>query len=241
MLWEWARAGAILGVTFIVASWLRGPFRRFITPRLEPTTATFLLGAVRPVAMLLALPPALEAVGVSMSSALAVLSTAGLAIALALRDALSNVASGAILLTMRPFRVGDRVTVAGHTGTVQRIGFLMVEIDTDDGRRVNVTNDKVLAVPMERHAADGNVRLELVVRLPRSGPAVAELEAMMKPLGCEVLVQEVEAERIRVAVRARVQPAELAERQRAVWAAVSSCPAVFQPGLDTAAHPAKPV
>ncbi len=223
LLWELARAGAILAVTFAVASWVRVPFKRFITPRLEPTTAAFLLGAVRPVALLLALPPALEAVGVSMSSALAVLSTAGLAIALALRDALSNVASGAILLTMRPFRVGDRVTVAGHTGIVQRIGFLMVEIDTDDGRRVNVVNDKVLAVPMERHAADGNVRLELVVRLPRRELSVAELEEAVRPLGCEVVVQEVEAERIRVAIRTMVHPVDLGERQRSVWKIVEPC------------------
>jgi len=220
MAWEWIRAASILVVTFVVATWIRRPFKTFITPRLEPTTAAFLLGAVRPVALIVALPPALEALGVSISSVLAVLSTAGLAIALALRDALSNVASGAILLTMRPFRVGDRVTVAGHTGVVERLGFLMVELDTDDGRRVSVMNDKVLAVPMERHGADGHVRLELVVRVTRYPGSVAAVEGAVQPLGCEVVVQEVEAERIRVAVRAMVHPSAFAERQRQLWATV---------------------
>ncbi len=217
MIWEWVRAMLILVLTFLGATWVRGPFARFISGRVEPTTAAFLLGAVRPVALIIALPPALEALGVSISSVLAVLSTAGLAIALALRDSLSNVASGAILLTMRPIHVGDRVTIAGNTGVVTRIGFLMVELDTDDGRRVSVMNDKVLAVPMERHAADGNVRLDLVLRVNREAGAVAALEAKVKPLGFAVIVQEVEQERVRVIVRTKVHPVDLAERQRELW------------------------
>lgn len=218
---EWARAGAILVVSWALASYLRGPLRRLMAGHVDPTMAGFLVGALRPIGLALALPPALEAVGVSMTSALAVLSTAGLAIALALRDALSNVASGAILLTVRPFRVGDRVTVAGHTGVVSRIGFLMVEMDTDDGRRVSVMNDKVVAVPMERHGADGLVRVEIVVRLPRHADAVARVEAAARAAGAELVVQEVEVERVRVAVRQRVQPAESAERQRTLWAAIA--------------------
>jgi small-conductance mechanosensitive channel len=222
MFWDVVRALAILTLTWFLATWLRHPVRRLLAGHVEPTTAGFLLGAVRPVCMALALPPALDAVGVSMTSTLAVLSTAGLAIALALRDALSNVASGAILLTVRPFLVGDRVSVAGHTGVVSRIGFLLVELDTDDGRRVSVMNDKVVALPMERHGADGLVRLELVVRLPRRPGAVAEVEAVAHTMGAEVVVQEVETERVRVAVRVRVHPTELAARQRALWAALDS-------------------
>lgn len=217
---EWVRALAILAVTWALASYLRGPLRRLMAGRVEPTMAAFLVGALRPIGLALALPPALDAVGVSMTSALAVLSTAGLAIALALRDALSNVASGAILLTVRPFRVGDRVTVAGHTGVVARIGFLMVEMDTDDGRRVSVMNDKVVAVPMERHGADGLVRVELVVRLARHPDAVARVEAAARAVGADLVVLEVEVERVRVAVRMRVHPQEIAARQHALWTAV---------------------
>lgn len=220
MIWEWVRAILILSLTFIGATWVRGPFGRFLTGRVEPTSAAFLVGAVRPVALLVALPPALEALGVSMASVLAVLSTAGLAIALALRDSLSNVASGAILLTMRPFRVGDRVTVAANTGVVSRIGFLMVELNTDDGRRVSVMNDKVLAVPMERHAADGNVRLDLVVRLPRRPGAVAALEKRVAPLGFAVVVLEGEHDSVRVSVRTMVHPVDLAARQQELWGLV---------------------
>lgn len=223
MIWDWVSAILILALTFVGATWVRGPFRRFLAERVEPTTAAFLLGAVRPVALLVALPPALEALGVSIASVLAVLSTAGLAIALALRDSLSNVASGAILLTMRPIRVGDRVTVAGNTGTVVRIGFLIVELDTDDGRRVSVMNDKVLAVPMERHAADGHVRLELVVRLHRRPGAVAEVERRVAPLGFAVVVLEAEHNCVRVSLRTRVPLAELEVRQKQLWAAVEEC------------------
>ncbi|MSP54919.1 MAG: mechanosensitive ion channel [Myxococcales bacterium] len=223
MIWDGVRAVLILALTFLGATWVRGPVRAFLRDRVEPTTAAFLVDAVRPVALLVALPPALEALGVSITSVLALLSTAGLAVALALRDSLSNVASGAILLTMRPIRVGDRVTVAGSTGVVARIGFLIVELDTDDGRRVSVMNDKVLAVPMERHAADGHVRLELVLRLHRRPGAVAEVERRVAPLGFGVVVMEAEHNCVRVSLRTRVSPAEVEVRQKQLWDAVEAC------------------
>lgn len=222
MVWDIVRALAILVIAFLAGSWAKRPLGRVVIGRVEPTTAAFLIGAVRPLALIVALPPALELLGVSMNSALAVLSTAGLAIALALRDALSNVASGAILLTMRPFLVGDRVTIAAHNGVVIRIGFLMVEIQTDDGRRVTLMNDKVLAAPMERHAADGFVRLELTVRLPRLASNIAQLEAAVTPLGFEVVVQEIEADRVRVTVWTMVHPTDLKERQHALRKAVEA-------------------
>ena len=64
------------------------------------------------------------------------------------------------------------------------------------------------------------MRLELVVRVPRTPGCVTSVEAAVQPLGCDVVVQEVEAERIRVAVRAMVHPSEFAERQRQLWATV---------------------
>jgi hypothetical protein len=124
------------------------------------------LSCVHPLLLVIAVPPALEQIGVSVTSIIALLSTVGLTIGFALKDSLSNVASGALLLTTRPFGVGDTVTVAGVTGTVRRVRILTTELDTDDGRRVNVTNDKVLASPMEQHAVGGQTRIEVVLRVP---------------------------------------------------------------------------
>jgi small conductance mechanosensitive channel len=60
-----------------------------------------------------------QVLGVPMTSMFAVLGAAGLAIGLALKDSLSNIASGVMLVTLRPFQVGDLVTINGVSGTVE--------------------------------------------------------------------------------------------------------------------------
>ncbi len=227
--WAWPAARAIfmLAAAWYGARLLRGPFARAVEGRVDPTLQAFLVASLRPLLILLALPPALDALHVSMSSALAVLSTAGLAVALALRDSLSNVASGALLLTARPFRVGDDVTVAGLHGRVRRIGLLLLEIDTEDGRRVSITNDKVLAAPMERHAAEGRTRIELLVRVPAGVVALDQLERLTHAASAvfeapvEVSPAEVEPGHVLVRLRAWSRPGhasvDRARLFRAVW------------------------
>jgi small conductance mechanosensitive channel len=71
--------------------------------------------------------------GVQTTSLIALLGAAGLAVGLALQGTLSNVASGVMLLFLRPFRVYDKVQLASATGTVQEIGLFRTELNTDDG------------------------------------------------------------------------------------------------------------
>src|SRR5690606_25720898 len=63
----------------------------------------------------------LDALGVSTTSLLAVLGAAGLAIGLALKDSLAHLASGVMLIVLRPFRAGDVVEIAGRVGEVERV------------------------------------------------------------------------------------------------------------------------
>lgn len=169
----WLVFGIVRGAVLIIAAWwiggwLRGLASRYLETRIDPSWRTILSQAVRFVPMLLVMQVVLEGVGLPSGSFLAAISTAGIAVALSLKDSLSNAASGAILLTTTPFRVGDTVTVADKvTGNVHRIGFLTTIVDTEDGRRVTLTNDKILAFPIERHAVHGAVRFEIIVRIPR--------------------------------------------------------------------------
>lgn len=215
-------APALKAVALLVIGWtlggaLRRPLGRFLDGRIDPTLRAFLVGTLRPVFLLLALPPALDALGVSMSSALALLSTAGLAIALALRESLSNVASGAIVLTMRPFGVGDLVTLGTVTGRVQQVGFLTTVLDAEDGRRLFLTNDKVLANPIERHAVHDRARTELVLRVPAEQvtPAlIARLLDAAREVGgehAELVPLEIEGPTVRFAARAFGPLDDLAE------------------------------
>jgi small conductance mechanosensitive channel len=83
--------------------------------------------------------------GVQTTSLIALLGAAGLAVGLALQGTLSNVASGALLLILRPFRVHDRIKVADAFGMAREIGLFRTEIVTDDGAYVSIPNTTIFS------------------------------------------------------------------------------------------------
>jgi len=81
--------------------------------------------------------------GVETTSIVAVLGASALAIGLALQGTLSNVASGVMLLILRPFKVGDAVEIGGTTGIVDSIGLFTTELHTFDNIGVSMPNSNV--------------------------------------------------------------------------------------------------
>ncbi|MGO1893372.1 MAG: mechanosensitive ion channel family protein, partial [Luteimonas sp.] len=83
---------------------------------------------------------ALQQLSVPVASIVAVLGAAGLAIALAMKDSLSNIAAGIMLVVLRPFREGDYVEVAGREGTVDHIRVFQTRLRTRDNRVLVLPN-----------------------------------------------------------------------------------------------------
>lgn len=81
--------------------------------------------------------------GINVSSLLAVLSIAGVAVSLAIQDILSNFFSGVVLLGSRPFKVGDFVTIGGQTGTIVETGITHTKLHTVDNQVILVPNSAV--------------------------------------------------------------------------------------------------
>ena len=67
------------------------------------------------------------ALGIQITSFVALLSVAGLAISLSLQNVLSSASCGVMLLSVKPFKVGDYVEIGGVGGTVREIGFMHTE------------------------------------------------------------------------------------------------------------------
>ena len=113
-----------IGVALLVAGigmWLARGLSRALDRVLarfgvEAILRAFLRNLAHAIGMIVVAVAALDALGVPTTSLLAVLGAAGLAIGLALKDSLSNIASGVMLIVLRPFRAGDAVVVAGQEG-----------------------------------------------------------------------------------------------------------------------------
>ncbi len=101
--------------------------------------------------------------GIQTTSFIAIVGAAGLAIGLALKDSLSNFASGVMLILFSPFKVGDVVTASGVTGKVQQIDLFSTIILTPDNQRVIVPNSGITSGVITNINAEETRRIDLIV------------------------------------------------------------------------------
>jgi len=105
----------------------------------------------------------LSQVGIPTTSLLAVLGAAGLAIGLALKDSLANLAAGVLLIAFRPFRAGDYVEVSGQGGSVVSVKLFFTLLLTPDNREITIPNNQITTNPIVNYTARAQRRLDLAV------------------------------------------------------------------------------
>lgn len=127
----------------------------------ENTAGSFLISLLRAVMYVILVVMILSQLKVPMSSIVAALGTAGLAIGLALRDSLSNVAGGFILMFNRPFKAGDFVEINGKEGTVNQITILYTKLLTVDNKAILIPNGTVSSATIINYTQEELRRLEL--------------------------------------------------------------------------------
>ncbi len=139
-------AFAILALTLWLSRWAS----RFATALLKRwprthndlTLQEFVGSLARYAVLILGVIAMLRRLGVETASIITVLGAASLAVGLALQGTLTNVAAGVMLLVLRPYQVGDTVTIAGKTGTVERLDLFNSELRDGDNLKIIVPNSK---------------------------------------------------------------------------------------------------
>ena len=102
--------------------------------------------------------------GVPATSFIAILSSAGLAIGLALQGSLSNFAGGLMLLFFHPFRVGDYIrTDNGYEGTVKDISMMYTTLETLDRKRVVLPNAGLSNGAITNNSANPIRRIDITI------------------------------------------------------------------------------
>ena len=143
-------AVALLVLTWIVSRWARRATTKGLAKAdFDATLTRFFGNMARWLVLILGVIAILGIFGVSTASFAAVLGAAGLAVGLAFQGTLSNFAAGVMLLTFRPFKVGDVIRAGGETGGVQEIDLLVTKLDTLDNRRIIVPNSKIFGDTIE--------------------------------------------------------------------------------------------
>ena len=132
----------------------------------DPTLAPFMGQVVRVLVIILAFSVALSTAGVEMTSVIAFLGAAGVAIGLAIQGLLTNLIAGLALLAYRPFRVGDAIEVSAIAGEVLAIGILMTDILTADHTIVTIPNAKIWGAEIRNHSRRSARRVEISFVVP---------------------------------------------------------------------------
>jgi len=101
--------------------------------------------------------------GVDTTSVMALVGSAGLALGLALQGSLANFAGGVLILTLKPFKVGDYIVQGGLEGTVSRIQMFYTDLLTPDNRKVVIPNGNLANNSLINVTAQEKRRLDIDV------------------------------------------------------------------------------
>lgn len=130
---------------------------------LTNSIAGFIVNAAKVVFYFIAVIISCDFIGIPVSSLIAVLSVAGLALSLAVQDLLSNLLSGVVILMTKPFEDGDVIEIAGKTGTVKRIGVMHTRLRTGDNKIIYIPNHEVSVSNIINYTREDTRRVDLVV------------------------------------------------------------------------------
>ena len=90
---------------------------------------------------------ALGTLGINVSALVAGLGLTGFALGYAMKDTISNLLSGVLILLYRPFETGDRIKVSGYEGIIISIDLRYTELDSE-GNKVLIPNSKLFTDPI---------------------------------------------------------------------------------------------
>ena len=132
--------------------------------KLDRSFHAFIRSSVKIILVFLAVMLLAGTLGVDTSSLLAIVSVAGLAVSLSIQDSLSNLASAVVLLTTRPFKVGDFIEVGGKSGTVRQIGVFYTQIATPDNQLVYLPNSHITSAQITNVTGNDLRRVDLTIQ-----------------------------------------------------------------------------
>lgn len=152
---------AVLVIGGILISLLSKLFMKIVyaTP-IDNAAGGFVVALIRVILWIALIFGAASILGINGNSFLVAFSSVALAIGLALKDSLANIANGIIIVTVKPFKKGDYVSVAGVEGTIKKIGILTTELTTYDNKRVVMPNSSITTANITNYSSNATRRVD---------------------------------------------------------------------------------
>ena len=127
--------------------------------RLDDKVQAYISAGAKAVMYIIAALIVVDSLGIPITSLVALLSVGSLGVTLAAEDILGNVAGGLVILSSRPFSIGDFVEIGGTSGTVQEISLNHTKLETPDGLLVMLPNQELASSQMTNYTVLGHRRV----------------------------------------------------------------------------------
>ncbi len=177
----------LLGLVILLMAWgfsalarkliLKGT-RKF--DAVDESVGKILSGVVRTIIWLFAALIILDLLGINTASILTVLGAAGLAVGLAMKDSLSNIAAGLMLLFLRPYKLGDYIDCGSVSGTIREIGLFTTTFTTLDGLFIAAPNSVLFGAPIKNYSRNPRRRADITVGIAYGDSLSQGMQVLLK-------------------------------------------------------------
>lgn len=152
-------------IILIIGLWITGIITRAVGRSLEKSKIDqslipFLRSLTNIILKVLVAITVMEIIGIQMTSFVAILGAAGLAVGMALSGTLQNFAGGVIILILKPFKIGDTIEAQGFVGTVKEITIFSTLLNTADKKLVIIPNGPLSTGALTNYSAESTRRVD---------------------------------------------------------------------------------
>ncbi len=137
-----------------------------IKAKLSDNIRPFLMNILDVVLKMIVFFIALNVLGANLSGLVALLAAAGFAIGMSLQGSLGNFASGLLILTLKPYKVGDWIQLGDKFGRVEEIMIFNTKVITPGQKVLIIPNSKITDDVVTNYSEKGLIRLEIDVHIP---------------------------------------------------------------------------
>ena len=145
---------------------------------LDEMLHSFIINAVRVICIIVLIAICLDTLGVNIGTIVAVLGAAGAAIALALKDSLSNVAGGLMIIITQPFKQGDLINIGEYRGRVQKIGLFLTTLRTLNYQTITIPNGLVNTSILVNESREETRRVDLTFSISYDSDVIRAKEVL---------------------------------------------------------------
>jgi len=152
-------------IVLLLGSWaikliMRAIRRMMDKSKMDDSLKPFLRTVIRTTLRALLIISVMGMVGIEMTSFIAILGAAGLAVGMALSGTLQNFAGGVLILLFKPFKIGDFVEAQGYMGTVKEIQIFNTVLLTPDNKTIIIPNGGLSTSSLTNFSAEEKRRVD---------------------------------------------------------------------------------